>query len=124
MALEAAALFTAEAEFYTASLKALRRRSTPATSSSAQPQPTPVYEDNTAGIEWGGNTVVGGRERAKRIDIRKPFAHEVIQTGHMQLLRVSTTSQLASDILSKPVHFPQYLACVSPQASCQWVRRL
>ena len=30
---------------------------------------TPVYEDNTACIEWG-NHVVGGRERAKHINIR------------------------------------------------------
>ena len=46
----------------------------------AQPQPTPVYEDNTAYIEWGNN-VIGGRVRAKHIDIRKHFAHEVIQNG-------------------------------------------
>ncbi len=62
----------------------------------AQPEPTPVYENNTACIEWGNN-VIGGRERAKHcdIDIRKhrDFAHEVIQNGHMKLIRVSTTSQ-------------------------------
>ena len=51
-----------------------------------------------------GNNVIGGRERAKYIDIRKHFAHEVIQNGHMKLIRVSTTSQLA-DILTKPLHF-------------------
>ena len=60
----------------------------------AQHQPTPGYEDNTACIEWGNN-VIGGRERAKHIDIQKHFAHEVIQNGHMKLIRVSTTSQLA-----------------------------
>jgi hypothetical protein len=60
----------------------------------AQTQPTLVYEDNTACIEWGNN-VIGGREHAKHIDIRKHFAHEVIQNGHMKLIRVSTTSQLA-----------------------------
>jgi hypothetical protein len=70
----------------------------------AEQKPTPVYEDNTACIEWGNN-VIGGRERAKH-------AHEVIQNGHMKLVRVSTTSQLA-DILTKPVHYPQYLACVA-----------
>ena len=52
------------------------------------------------------------RERAKHIDIREHFAHEVIQNGHMKLIRVSTTSQLA-DILTKPLHFPQFLACVA-----------
>jgi hypothetical protein len=77
----------------------------------AQPQLIPVYEDNTACIEWGNN-VIGGRERAKHIDIRKHFAHEVIQNGHMKLIRVSTTSQLA-DILTKPLQFPQFLACVA-----------
>ena len=30
----------------------------------AQKSPTPVFEDNTACIEWG-NHVIGGRERAK-----------------------------------------------------------
>ena len=40
-----------------------------------------------------GNNVIGGRERAKYIDIRKHLAHEVIQNGHMKLIRFSTTSQ-------------------------------
>ncbi len=74
----------------------------------AQAQPTPVYEDITACIEWRNN-VIGGREGAKHIDIRKHFAHEVIQNVHMKLIRVSTTSQLA-DILTKQLHFPQYLS--------------
>ncbi len=39
---------------------------------------TPVYEDNTACIEWG-NHVIGGREQAKHIDLSKHFAHETIQ---------------------------------------------
>ena len=39
-----------------------------------QQPPTPVYEDNTACIEWGNN-IIGGRERAKHIDIRKHFAN-------------------------------------------------
>ncbi len=50
----------------------------------AQKDPTQVFEDNTACIEWGNN-VIGGRERAKHIDIRKHFAHEVIQNGNMRL---------------------------------------
>ena len=37
-----------------------------------QEDDTPVYEDNTAGIERG-NHIIGGRERAKHIDIRKHF---------------------------------------------------
>jgi hypothetical protein len=43
-----------------------------------QTRPTPIFEDNTACIEWGNN-VIGGRECATHIDIRKHFAHEVIQ---------------------------------------------
>ena len=44
----------------------------------------PIYEDNATCIEWGNN-VIGGRERAKHIDIRKHFAHEGIQIGEMRL---------------------------------------
>jgi hypothetical protein len=49
----------------------------------AQQKPTPVYEDNTACIEWGNN-VICFRECAKHIHIRKHFAHELIQNGHMR----------------------------------------
>ena len=76
----------------------------------AQKKPAPVYEDNTACIEWGNN-VIGGRERAKHIDIRKHFAHEVIQNGQMRLVKVPTSAQMA-DILTKGLHLPQVLACV------------
>ncbi len=69
-----------------------------------------MYEDNTACIEWGNN-IIGGRERAKHIDIRKYFAHEVIQNGEMRLVRVPTSSQLA-DILTKGLYYPQWQACV------------
>ncbi len=65
----------------------------------AQECPTAGCEDNTACIEWGNN-VIGGRERAKHIDIRKHFAHEVIQNGKMLLVRVPTASQLA-DVFTK-----------------------
>ena len=68
-----------------------------------------MYEDNTACIEWGNN-IIGGRERAKHIDIRKHFAHEVIQNGEMRLVRVPTSSQLA-DTLTKGLHHPQWKAC-------------
>ncbi len=37
-----------------------------------QEDDTPVYEDNTACVELG-NHIIGGRERAKYIDIRKHF---------------------------------------------------
>jgi hypothetical protein len=106
------ALSTAEAEYYSAStagteilyLRALLERL-----GIAQKEPTPVYEDNTACIEWGNN-VIGGRERAKHIDIRKHFAHEVIRNGEMKLIKVSTTSQLAY-ILTKGLHLPVPSLC-------------
>ena len=42
----------------------------------------------------------GGRERAKPIDIRKHFAHEVIQNRQMRLIKVDTSQQIA-DMLTK-----------------------
>ena len=71
---------------------------------------TRVYEDNTACIEWG-NHIIGGRERAKHIDIRKHFAHEAIQNRHMRLIRVPTDEQLA-DIFTKVLSFPQFELCL------------
>ena len=106
-----AALSTAEAEYFSALmagwevlyLLALLHRL-----GFAQKKPTPVYEDNTACIEWGNN-VIGGRERAKHIDIRMHFAHEVIQNGQMRLVKVPTSAQMAN-ILTKVLHLPQVLA--------------
>ncbi len=46
---------------------------------------TPIYEDNTACIEWG-NHVIGGRKRAEHIDKRKHCAHETIQNRQMRLI--------------------------------------
>ena len=43
-----------------------------------------------------GNKVIGGRERAKHINIHKNFAHEATQNGHLKLLAVSTSDQLAN----------------------------
>ncbi len=63
---------------------------------------TPVYEDNKACIEWR-NSVIGGRERAKRIAIRKHFAHEAVQNGHLRLIRVDTSKQLA-DSFTQGLH--------------------
>jgi hypothetical protein len=53
------------------------------------------------------NHIIGGRERAKRIDIRKHFAHEVIQNRHMRLISVPTDEQLA-DIFTKALPFSQF----------------
>ena len=62
------------------------------------------YEDNMACIEWT-NTMIFGRERAKHIDIRKHFAHEAAQIGHLRLKRISTDDQLA-DVFTKGLQPP------------------
>ncbi len=66
------ALSTAEVEYYSASTEAMEvlyLRYLLERLDFAQQKPTQVYEDNLACIEWGNN-VIGGRERAKHIDIR------------------------------------------------------
>jgi hypothetical protein len=68
---------------------------------------TPVYEDNTACIEWG-NHVMGGRERAEHINIH--FAHETIQNREMRWIKVDATEQLA-DLFTKALQYPRFLAC-------------
>ena len=70
-----------------------------------------MYEDNTACIEWTNN-VIGGRERAKHTDIRKHFAHEAAQLGHLRLYRVSTADQLA-DVFTKSLQPEQHAARVA-----------
>ena len=106
-------LWTAEAEYYAASemaIEVLYLRNLLANMGFAEQPNTPVYEDNTACIEWG-NYVIGGRERAKHIDIRKHFAHEVIQNQEMRLIKVDTSLQLA-DIFTKPLPNPQFQDCI------------
>jgi hypothetical protein len=110
------ALSTAEAEYYstsTAGSDVLFLRKLLDQLGFAQQSAISVYEDNTACIEWG-NTIIGGRERAKHIDIRKHFTHEVIPNGEMRLVQVPTPSQLA-DILTKGLHYLQWQACVPQQ---------
>ncbi len=67
---------------------------------------TPVFEDNTACIEWG-NHVIGGRESAKHIDIRKHFAHKAVQNGHTRVYKIATEFQLA-DIITKALQLHQF----------------
>ena len=49
--------------------------------------------------------------RTMHIDIRKHFAHEVIQRQEMRLIKVDTSLQLA-DIFTKPLPYPQFLECL------------
>ena len=62
-------------------------------------------------IEWT-NTMIFGRERAKHIDIRKHFAHEAAQLGHLRLKRVSTADKLA-DVFTENLQQAQLLSSVS-----------
>ena len=72
-----------------------------------------MYEDNTACIKRINN-VIGGRERAKHIDIRKHFAHEAAQLGHLGLYRVSTAEHVAN-VFTESLQAKQRAACSDPQ---------
>ena len=102
-------LSSAEAEYYAASEMAIEiiyLRNLLSNMRLPQKDNTAVFEDNTACIEWS-NHVMGGRERAKHIDIRKHFAHEAVQNGHMRLYKISTEYQLA-DLLTKGLQLAQF----------------
>jgi hypothetical protein len=91
------ALSTAEAEYCSASTAAVEvvyLRYLLKNMKFAPPTWTPVYVDNNACIEWSNN-VIGARERAKRIGIRKHSAHAAVRNGHLRLVRVDTSNQLA-----------------------------
>ena len=108
------ALSTAEAEYYSASTAAVEviyLRYLLKSMKFAQPTWTPVYEDNNACIEWSNN-IIGGRERAKHIDIRKHFAHEAVRNGHLRLVRVDTSDQLAH-VFTKGLHPGPMEECLS-----------
>ena len=107
------ALSTAEAEYYSVSEMAIEMiylRNLLANMGLPQEDYTEVFEDNTACIEWS-NHVLGGRERAKHIDIRKHFAHEAVQNGHIWLYQISTEYQLA-DLLTKPLQLGPFEKCL------------
>ena len=106
-------LSTAEAEYYAVSemaIEILYLRNLLTNMGFPEHPNTPVYEDNTACIEWG-NHVIGGRERAKHIDIRKHFAHEVIQHQEMRLIKIDTSGRLA-DIFTKALPYPLFSTCM------------
>ena len=89
---ETAAPPTAEAEYCAASEMAIELtylRNLVGTMRIPQLDSTAVLEDSTACIEWS-NRVMGGRELAKHIDIRKHFAHEAAQNGHTRLHKIPT----------------------------------
>ncbi len=115
------ALLTVEAEYYSASTAAVEviyLRSLLRNMGFAPKSWTPVYEDNNASIEWSNN-IIGGREHAKHIDIRKHFAHETVQSGHLRLVRVSTSKQLA-DIFTKGLHPKPWATCIKSFLGGKW----
>ena len=102
-----------EAEYYAASriaIEIIYHRNSHDNMGFKPDNDTPVYEDNTACIEWG-NHVIGGREHAKHIDMSKLFAHEAFRNRHMRRIKVGTDDQMA-DILTKALLFPAFERCV------------
>jgi hypothetical protein len=61
---------------------------------------TPIHEDNNACIEWGNN-VIGGRERAKLIDIRKHIGNDGNQLA------------VVADVFTNSLQPAQFAACMS-----------
>jgi hypothetical protein len=107
------ALSTAEAEYYSASemaVEVIYLRNLLGNMRLGQINHTPVYEENSACIEWS-NQIIGERERAKHIDFRKHFAHEAVQNGYMRLYKIPTEYQLA-DLLTKALQRWQFERCL------------
>jgi hypothetical protein len=67
-----------------------------------QPEPTPVYEDNTTCIKWSEGSVGGGSDRAKHIDLREHFVHEAVEKKILKLEPINSTDN-AADLLTKPL---------------------
>ena len=79
---------------------------------------TSVYEDHHTCIKQSNN-VISRRERAKHIDARKYFEHEAIQNGHLRLIRVDTSEQLA-DVFTKSLQPCQHAACMAGILGRHW----
>lgn len=108
------ALSTAEAEYMAVSASAtemiyLRRLC--AELLTPMRRPTPIGEDNSGCIEWT-NYVIGGRDRARHIDLRVHRAHQAVQEGDIHLYKVKSEDQLA-DVLTKALPEPLLLRCLS-----------
>ena len=61
-------------------------------------------------IKWA-NHVIGGRECAKHIDIRKHISSDVVQNGYMCLYKIPTEFQLV-DLLTKVLQLNQFEVCL------------
>ena len=56
---------------------------------------------------------------AKHIDIRKHFAHEVIKHGHLRLVRVDTSDQVA-DVFTKSLQPKLHAKCPRGLLGQRW----
>ena len=68
-----------------------------------QPETTPIYagEDNTTCVTWS-ECSVGGSDRAKHIDVREHFVHEVVDKKILKLEPVESAGN-AADLLTEPL---------------------
>jgi hypothetical protein len=63
-----------------------------------QKEPTVIFEDNTAAIKWSS----GSSRRAKHIDLKVCFVHEIVSRKQAIMQYIPTSDQLAN-ILKKPL---------------------
>jgi hypothetical protein len=114
------ALSTAEAEHYSASEMAIKRtylRYLPANmargthSSGRTTLRCLTRRTRLPALKGRITSMFFALQRAKHIDIRKHFAHEAVQNGHIWLYQISTKHQLA-DLLTKPLQLGPFERCL------------
>jgi hypothetical protein len=71
-----------------------------------------IFEDNTTAIKW----ISGSSRRAKHIDLKVCFVHEVMSRKHVILKYLPTAEQVA-DILTKPLEASIFSFCATSLAS-------
>jgi hypothetical protein len=64
-----------------------------------QTHPTSVCEDDRTCVAWSGGSV-GGRDRAKQIDLRECFVHNAVDQGVLKLRSIASSDNVA-DLLTK-----------------------
>jgi hypothetical protein len=95
------ALSTAEAEYVAASSCAqdvIWLRGVLCDINYQQREPTVIFEDNTAAIKWS----CGSSRRAKHIDPKFCFVHEVVSMKQA-ILKYLPTAEKVADVLTKPL---------------------
>jgi hypothetical protein len=63
-----------------------------------QRDPTGIFENNTAAIKWSSDS----SRRAKHIDLKVCFVHEVVSMK-LAIFKCLPTSEQVADILTKPL---------------------